>query len=84
MKGGDVSFMLGQDDWKKGRDRIKGVGVRVYCITMQDVDKIAAGIKARGGSLAQEPTDQPWGMRDFAFEDPDGYKITIGAPLKKR
>lgn len=79
---GSVTFMLGQDDWKKGRDRVKGEGFRVYCTTVQDVDALAQRIKARGGTLAQEPTDQPWGMRDFAVVDPDGYKITIGVDKK--
>jgi uncharacterized glyoxalase superfamily protein PhnB len=69
--------MIGQDDWKKGRDRIKGVGVRFYCSTDQDIDRLAARIKAQGGTLAQEPKDQPWGTRDLSIDDPDGYKITI-------
>jgi uncharacterized glyoxalase superfamily protein PhnB len=81
---GSVTFMLGQDDWKKGRDRVKGEGFRIYCETRQDVDRIADRIKASGGTLLQEPRDEPWGMRDLAVTDPDGFKITIGAPLKKR
>ncbi len=79
MLAGSVSFMLSQDDWKKGRDRAKGEGVRIYCTTAQDVDVLAKRIKARGGTLTQEPHDEPWGMRDFALVDPDGYKITIAA-----
>lgn len=74
---GGVSFMLSQDDWKKGRDRVKGEGFRIYCTTGQHVDRIAEQIKERGGTLAQEPRTQPWGMRDFAVADPDGFKITI-------
>jgi len=84
MTAGGATFMLGQDDWKKGRDRVKGEGFRVYCETRQDVDRIADRIKASGGTLAQEPRDEPWGMRDLAVTDPDGFKITIGATLKKR
>lgn len=78
VRAGNASVMLGQDDWQKGRDRIKGVGFRIYCSTVQDVDKLAAGIKARGGVLDHEPQNQPWGMRDFGITDPDGFKITIG------
>ena len=81
---GSVLFMIGQDDWAKGRDRAKGVGFRLFCDTVQDVDKLAAQVKARGGVLTQEPKDQPWGTRDFAVEDPDGFKITIGATPKKK
>ncbi|MGE5346019.1 MAG: VOC family protein [Acidithiobacillales bacterium] len=84
LQAGDVFIMLGQDDWKKGRDRKKGEGFRIYCMTTQDVDAIAKRIRAAGGTLDQEPRDQPWGMRDFSLTDLDGYKITIGVETKKR
>ena len=84
LRAGSVTFMIGQDDWKKGRDRKKGQGFRLHCTTTQDVDALAERIKARGGKLDQEPRDQPWGSRDFALTDPDGFKITIGADTKKR
>ena len=84
LRAGSVTFMLGQDDWKKGRDRKKGEGFRMHCMTTQDVDALAEEIQARGGKLDQEPRDQPWGMRDFALTDPDGFKITIAREAKKR
>ncbi|MBV9495359.1 MAG: VOC family protein, partial [Acidobacteria bacterium] len=74
---GDMSVMLGQDDWQKGRERKKGEGVRLYFITTQDVDALAAQVQANGGTLAHEPADQAWGSRDFAIDDPDGYHLTI-------
>jgi len=77
LKAGVVSIMLGQDDFAKGRDRKKGEGFRLYCSTKQDIDQVADLIKARGGSLLEEPKDQPWGARDFAVMDPDGFKITF-------
>ena len=77
MGAGAVIFMLAQDDWKKGRDRVKGEGFRLYSDTAQDVDRLADQIKARGGTLLQEPRDEPWGARAFSVEDPDGFKITI-------
>ena len=45
--------------------------------TAQELDELAAAIKARGGHLDHDPTTHPWGMRDFAITDPDGYKISI-------
>ena len=78
LRSGGVSIMIAQDDWKKGRDRKKGEGFRIYCGTTQNVDALAKGIEKRGGRLDQKPTDQPWGTRDFALTDPDGFKITIG------
>jgi uncharacterized glyoxalase superfamily protein PhnB len=76
---GRVSVWLSQDDWQKGRDRVKGQGFRLYCDTAQDVDTLAAQIKARGGRLAEEPKDQPWGGRAFSVVDPDGFALTIAS-----
>jgi uncharacterized glyoxalase superfamily protein PhnB len=84
LRAGGASFMLGQDDWKKGRDRRKGEGFRVYCETAEDVDALAERIKARGGRLDSEPADESWGWRDFSLTDPDGFKLTIGAEIRKR
>jgi catechol 2,3-dioxygenase-like lactoylglutathione lyase family enzyme len=77
MKAGTCRLGLTQDDWAKGRDRVKGVGVRVWCTTVQDIDGIAARIKGAGQTLSEEPTDQPWGGRTVAFDDPDGFHVTI-------
>ncbi len=78
---GSVSFWLGQDDWKKGRDRVKGQGFRMYCGTAQDIDTLARQIEARGGTLLEKPKDQPWGGRAFAVVDPDGFVMTISSEL---
>ena len=77
LAAGGVSFYIGQDDWKKGRDRAKGEGFRLYCTTTQDVDCLAQAIRDGGGRLLQEPHDEPWGGRALAVSDPDGFKITI-------
>jgi uncharacterized glyoxalase superfamily protein PhnB len=76
---GAVTIVLNQDDWAKGRDRVKGQGVGFYLSTAQDVDAVASAIKARGGKLASEPADMPWGTRAFSLLDPDGYKLTISS-----
>jgi uncharacterized glyoxalase superfamily protein PhnB len=70
-------LMLAQDDWAKGRDRMKGQGVRLYLTTTQDVDQVAANIKERGGELESEPADMPWGARALTLVDPDGFQLTI-------
>jgi lactoylglutathione lyase len=77
LRAGSVELYLGQDDWKLGRDRKKGEGFRIYCTTAQDIDKVAAGIKARGGTLLHDPRTEPWGERDFGIADPDGFRITV-------
>ena len=78
LRAGRVTVYLNADDWQKGRDRVKGEGFRIYYSTDQDIDQLAAGIKARGGTLATEPRDE-WGARSFNLEDPTGYRITISS-----
>ena len=82
LMAGHVQVMLTQDDFAKGRDRKKGVGLRLFCTTAQDIDQLAAAIQERGGQLAQEPKDQPWGARDFAVVDPDGFILSISTEPK--
>ena len=81
LKAGDVSFMIGQDDWKKGRDRRKGEGFRMFCLTKKSVDEIAKRIESKGGKLDHGPANQEWGVRDISLTDPDGFKITIANEL---
>ena len=83
IRAGNAEFLLGQDDWAKGKERSKGTGFRLYCVSVQDIDQIAADIKARGGELDHEPTDQPWGARDLSVVDPDGFKITISTGVSE-
>lgn len=82
LRAGGVSFLIGQDDWKKGRNRSKGEGFRMFCMTDKNVDSIAKAIEQRGGKLDSGPRDQPWGVRDISVTDPDGFKITIAAPKR--
>jgi len=81
LMAGRVSFWIGQDDWKKGRGRVKGLGFRIYCGTSQDIDTLASRIKSHGVTLAEEPKDQPWGGRDFAVVDPDGFALTFSSGM---
>ena len=77
LKAGVCELGLSQDDWAKGRNRKKGEAVRISCQTAQDIDALAARIKASGGRLTEEPTDHPWGTRSLSVDDPDGFHLTI-------
>lgn len=76
LKAGACEFGLSQDDFSKGRERRKGVGFRVWCSTTQDVDAIAARLKAFGGTIV-EPPGERYDTYGFTAQDPDGFKITI-------
>ena len=77
LKAGACGLGLSQDDWARGRARKKGEGMSLWCSTAQDIDALAARIKAAGGRLAQEPTAAPEGGRTLAVEDPDGFRLRI-------
>ena len=79
LKAGSVRLLLNQDDFAKGMDREKGVGVSLHFTTAQDVDAIAERIKAEGYSLVSEPADMPWGARAFRVRDPDGFALSISS-----
>lgn len=71
---------VAQDDFKKGRDRAKGIGTRIWIETDQDIEALGKQIKAAGFALESEPGPLPWGPIGFMVSDPDGYKLTILKP----
>jgi len=79
MRAGDASIGLNQDDWKKGRDRQKGVGMRLFIGTKQDIDQIASHARTAGVKLDSEPHDTEWKTRAFEVTEPTGFKITISS-----
>jgi catechol 2,3-dioxygenase-like lactoylglutathione lyase family enzyme len=42
-----------------------------------DLDATFEKVQASGAEVLQEPTAQPWGVRDCAFRDPSGNLIRI-------
>ena len=79
LKAGNTMLGIGQDDFAKGRDRSKGVGVRFWLQTEQDLVALADRAKAAGLKLDADPAPLPWGPMAFALADPDGFLITICA-----
>lgn len=79
LRAGDASIGLSQDDWKKGRDRRKGVGVRILIETAQNIDEIAGRAKKAGVRLNSDPYDSPWGTRVFEATEPSGFLVTISS-----
>ena len=78
MRAGKTEIGLNQDDWKKGRDRNKGIGVRLSISTLPgQVDEIARRAKNAGLTLKSEPHDTEWKSRAFEVTDPSGFLLTI-------
>ena len=80
LKAGTARLGLSQDDFKKGRDRVKGVGMRIYIEAADNIDEVAARAKAAGVTLQREPHDTDWGSRAFEATEPSGFVLTIGSP----
>jgi uncharacterized glyoxalase superfamily protein PhnB len=79
LSAGKSQIGLSQDDWKKGRDRKKGEGLRIFIGTTQNIDQIAADAKKAGIALVAEPHDTEWGSRAFEVAEPTGFKITVSS-----
>jgi catechol 2,3-dioxygenase-like lactoylglutathione lyase family enzyme len=47
-----------------------------------NVDETFERVRAAGAEIIQEPTDQFWGVRDFAVRDPSGNMVRIDQPPK--
>jgi len=80
LRAGDARIGLSQDDWKKGRDRKKGVGMRIFIETAQNIDDLAARARQAGVKLEAEPHDTEWGSRAFEVTEPSGFMLTISSP----
>ena len=50
---------------------------------VDDVDGMHARCKAHGLRIIKGLKDQEYGLRAFVFEDPDGNRIDVGAPLRR-
>ena len=79
LKAGEARLGLSQDDGKKGLNRVKGVGVRIYIEAADDIDQVAARAKKAGITLAKEPHDTDWGTRAFEVTEPSGFLLTIAS-----
>jgi len=77
LRAGNCRIGLSQDDFAKGRDRPKGIGMSVWLTTIQDLEQVVTRIKQAGVTLEQDLAEMPWGGRAFTVVDPDGFRVTF-------
>jgi len=65
-----------------GSEEKLGIGVNLYMQINGDIDEYYAELKQRGVKIAPGIKDEPYGIRDFAVEDIDGYKLTFNHVAK--
>jgi len=56
----------------------------ILYINVPDADAYHAEVAARGAKVTAPPADQPYRMREFAVEDPDGHRLFIGSQLEEK
>ena len=54
-----------------------GAGMVVH---VSDVDDHFARVQATGAQIEYEPTDQPYGQREYAVRDPEGHRWWFATP----
>jgi uncharacterized glyoxalase superfamily protein PhnB len=80
VSAGGSQLGISQDDFSKGRDRQKGIGLSIHVETNQDIDALAQQAKRAGLKLDKEPGPLPWGPIGFSVKDPDGITVFISNP----
>ena len=59
-----------------------GIGVNLYMNIDGNIDEYYNELKNREVKIAVEIKDEPYGIRDFTVDDPDGYKLTFNQTSK--
>ena len=80
---GDVHLGVSQDDFSKGRDRKKGVGLSIHVETDQDLTALARRVTQAGIAFDKELGLLPWGPIGFSVKDPDGLTVFVSNPERK-
>jgi MerR family transcriptional regulator, thiopeptide resistance regulator len=50
-------------------------------VDVEDVDAHCDHARAAGARIDSEPTDQPYGRREYGARDPEGHRWWFGTPL---
>jgi predicted enzyme related to lactoylglutathione lyase len=83
-EGQDVDIVLSQPHG--GRSQAEGDALlslvtqgslQAAIFRSDDLDATFEKVRASGAEVLQEPTSQPWGVRDCAFRDPSGNLVRI-------
>jgi uncharacterized glyoxalase superfamily protein PhnB len=58
-------------------DRIRGQASDIY-LFVSDIDDVFGELKERGANVVMDLETWPYGMREFAVEDLNGYRLCFG------
>jgi predicted enzyme related to lactoylglutathione lyase len=55
--------------------------IQTLIFVIDDCDATFERVKAAGARVGQEPTNQPYGVRDCSFLDPSGNQVRFSQPI---
>lgn len=59
-----------------------GEGITLY-LSVADVDAAVEELRKAGVTIASEPQDEPFGIRDACVLDPTGFRLFLSQPLEQ-
>jgi len=76
-------LMLGECPNEKSASELGDHSYFAYW-NIEGVDQFYEEVATRGALVTSEPTDKPWGLREFGLRTPDGHRITCGEVIRSR
>jgi lactoylglutathione lyase len=69
-------------EWLTGQAVRPGPAAEIVLV-VEDVDAVAAALRARGVALLGGPVDRPWGHRTVHVADPDGFVVEFAQEIPR-
>ena len=70
-----VHFQIRRDDMPERKRQPFETDVYIY---VDDLDAVYADLMHRGAEITRPPSVAPYGLREIAVEDLNGYRLTFG------
>ena len=78
----DVAYIITKDEKRTIAEMMAKGSYASFVLATSDVDGVFEQVQSTGAEVAQEPIDQPYGVRDCAFRDPAGNMVRIQQPSR--
>lgn len=78
-RSGSIEFMLGRCPDATPASEIGDHSYLAY-LRVDDVDAFHRRAADQGAEILKPPTDERWGMREFAIRSPDGHRFMLAQP----
>ena len=82
VKLGTIDIHLTEQSQESRPEYRKAVGSGIAYVFCSEIDSYYVTLKKKGATLKYEPTDFPYGMREFMLVDLCGNHIAFGAEIQ--